>query len=109
LNSDAQFIYVPAGTYNLEPADLYVYLTVPLKYVKCEPGAVFSTAQGSSRIGWINGLPIADALATVVFDGAKWEGVDGIWLGLDGAIRLLLIDNTATTDMYFVNLDIRKK
>lgn len=104
LNSDAQFIYVPAGTYNLEPAVLYVYLTVPLKYVKCEPGAVFSAAQGSSRIGWINGLPIADVLATVVFDGAKWEGVDGIWLGLDGTIRLLLIDNTATTDMYFVNL-----
>lgn len=104
LNSDAQFIYVPAGTYNLEPAELYVYLTVPLKYVKCEPGAVFSAAQGSSRIRWINELPIADALATVVFDGAKWEGVDGIYLDLDGTIRLLLIDNTATTGMYFDNL-----
>jgi hypothetical protein len=95
---------VPAGTYNLEPAELYVYLTVPLKYVKCEPGAVFSAAQGSSGIRWINELPIADALATVVFDGAKWEGVDTIHLKLDGTIRLLLIDNTATTDMYFENL-----
>jgi hypothetical protein len=78
---------------------------VPLKYVKCEPGAVFSAAQGFSRIRWINKLPIADALATVVFDGAKWEGVNGIRLSLDDTIRLLLIDNTATTDMYFGVLD----